>query len=263
MLRPHQVLPFLLHDDQIVREHARRYFHESYDVGPLTADHYWEVIDRFGQNNQTLGFASDLDDLPQTDASLGRLLQALSPNTPELFEFHYQHVARNVDMPILSRHRGELLPCKQLLPHVRKHLETRLRLLDEPSEQAWDQLMRHGQELRDQYAFSFDASPSDALIEAAARGGELICEQAMRTLDDESAADDWRDLSRRLAPSWKSWRSTRTCSAKKPIARCRESEPKRSSIASSSFIRISPGTCDSMRTRRFTTSSVPKAKQVC
>lgn len=194
MLLPHQVIPFLMHEDRIVREQARRYFSDSYDVGPLTADHYWQAIDRFGQTDESLSFASDLDDLPQTDASLRRLLEVLSPDTPELFEFHYQHVARNMDMPILLRHRDELLACKQLLPHVRKHIETRIRLLEEPAVKAWEQLMQHGRELKDQYADGFNASLGDALIEAAARGGEPVFEQAMRTLYDESAAEDWREI---------------------------------------------------------------------
>jgi hypothetical protein len=132
MLLPEQVVPFFQHDDSIVRDGVLRYFRDSFDFGPLTAEHYWSVIDRFGENDLTLGFASHLNDVPQTDASLHRLMQALSGNAPENFEFHYQIAARNMELPVLMRNRGELLALSQLLPHVRNHLELRLQLLDEP-----------------------------------------------------------------------------------------------------------------------------------
>jgi len=194
MLLPEQVVPFLQHDDPMVREHAHRYFRNSYDFGPLTAEHYWAVIDRWGENDETLSFAAALERLPQTDGSLRRLVQALASNASENFEFHYQRAARDMELAILGRNREELLACPRLLPHVREHLELRLRLIDQPAASAWDRLMTHGRELRGANALTFNASLSDALIEAAARGGTEICQQAMAMLGDESAAEDWREI---------------------------------------------------------------------
>jgi hypothetical protein len=194
MLLPEQVVPFLQHDDPIVRQHVRRYFHDSHDFGPLTADHYWDVIERLGENDWTLGLAADLNMLPQTDGSLHRLIKALASKPSEKFDFHYQHAARDMEMAVFQRNRHDLLACPQLLTHVRQHLELRLNLLDQPPADAWERLMAHGRELADQYSGSFNQSQSDALIEAAARGGTEICQMAMTILDDESAADDWREI---------------------------------------------------------------------
>jgi hypothetical protein len=192
MVFPEQVIPFLQHDDPIVRDHALGYFRGSYAFGPLTADHYWAVIDRSGENDGTLGFAADLNDVPQTDASLHRLVRALGGKSLENFEFHYQHAAGAMDLGVLARNRDELLSCPQLLPHVRERLELRLSLLDQDPAIAWDRLMQHGRELGNAYAFSFNPGPSDALIEAAARGGPPICEKAMFVLADR-AVRGWRE----------------------------------------------------------------------
>ncbi|HEX4794775.1 MAG TPA: SEC-C metal-binding domain-containing protein [Humisphaera sp.] len=191
---PEQVVPFLLHDDAIVRNHALNYFKGTHDFGPLTADHFWAVIDKFGQTDQTIGFAAHLRDVPQTEASLHRLLKALASKPSAIFDFHYQHAAYEMDLNLVAEHREELLSAPQLVPHVREHLELRLSLIDRPPEEAWDRLMEHGRELAEEYALSFNYSQSDALIEAAARGGATVCEQALTTLADESAAEDWRQI---------------------------------------------------------------------
>jgi hypothetical protein len=194
MLFPDQVVPFLQHDNPIVRQHALHYFNDSFDFGPVTADHLWAVIDRFGENEQTLSFATALKDLPQTDASVRRLLDALAGNAPENFEFHYQHAARDVDLPVLIRNRELLLGCPALLPHVRDHLELRLELVNQPAASAWDRLMENGRELKGFSAMSFNTSDTDALVEAAARGGADICARAMRMMNKPEANEDWREI---------------------------------------------------------------------
>ena len=82
MLLPEQVVPFLQHNDPIVREHVRRYFQDTHDFGPLTADHYWALIDRLGESENTIGFAADLKHVPQTDGSLRRVVRALATKNP-------------------------------------------------------------------------------------------------------------------------------------------------------------------------------------
>jgi uncharacterized protein YecA (UPF0149 family) len=194
MLFPEQVIPFLQHDDPIVRDHALRYFRDSYASGSLTADHYWAVIDRFGENDDTIGFAAQLDDVPQTDASVRRLTRALAGKSLENFEFQYQHAAGAMDLTVLARNRNELLSCPQLLPHVRERLELRLSLLEQNPATAWDRLMQHGRELGWASVGSFNTAQGDALCESAARGGPTICQRALLTLADVSAADDWRQI---------------------------------------------------------------------
>ncbi len=191
ILLPDQVVPFLQHDDPIVRDQALRYFRDTHDFGPLTADHYWAALDRFGENDQTLGFASGLRNLPQTDTSLRRLVDALAGKPSENFKYHFQQAARDMDLRVLARHRDELLGAPRLSQDVREHLELRLKLLDQSPAAAWERLMTHGREVADKYLGEFDPGLSDALIEASARGGKPICEQAMAMFADPSVDGGW------------------------------------------------------------------------
>jgi len=193
-LSPEQMVPFLRHEDPVVRHHVLNYFRDSFQFGSLTAEDYWEVIDRLGEVYETRGFAAELQRLPQTQASLQRLVKALHSNPSNNFERHYQEAAGSMDMGLLTAHHQELLDCPRLSAQTRKHLEFRLKLLDESPQSAWDQLMRHGREVGDAYAGDFDLDLSEALIEAAARGGEEICRQALTVLNDESATEDWREI---------------------------------------------------------------------
>ena len=77
MLYPAQVVPFLNHDDPLVRELALRYFDRCHDPGQLTADDFWAVIDARGESPETLSFATHLKDAPWTEPAFHRLLQAL------------------------------------------------------------------------------------------------------------------------------------------------------------------------------------------
>jgi hypothetical protein len=194
MLLPDQVIPFLLHDDPIVRRHARNYFDDTFEFGSLTADHFWAVLDRFGEIGETLGVAAGLGSLPQTEESVQRLIRALSIETSEKFRFHYQHAARDLSFEFLERHREALLGCPALEAHIRAHLELRLRLRDDPPDVVWERLMERGRKLGHAHAASFSSSEPEAEIEAAARGGAAVCERAMSAMKEESAIEDWRAI---------------------------------------------------------------------
>ncbi len=99
-----------------------------------------------------------------------------------------------MDLAVVERHRDAMLACPQILSHVNAHLEQRLKLLGEAPLAAWESLMQVGRELARAYKFTFNPNESDALIEAAARGGEPVCRKAMDMLTDPSARDDWREI---------------------------------------------------------------------
>src|SRR5687768_13375015 len=101
MLTPDQVLPFLTHDRSFVREHALRYFEESGDPGPLTADHLREAIDRLDPL-ESLSFIRHLGSVPQSESSYHRLLGALVAQPANLFEYDLQQAIGDIDFGLLS-----------------------------------------------------------------------------------------------------------------------------------------------------------------
>src|SRR6478735_6715081 len=112
MLSPQQDLPFLLHEDPYVREHAADYLADGYDstpqLVPVTADHFWESIDRYGVK-KSRGLLARLRGVPQTDASLSRALAMLAASPDEECDFHLQHGVAETGLELVRARREELL----------------------------------------------------------------------------------------------------------------------------------------------------------
>ena len=75
MLLPVDVRPFLLHDDDLVREQALRYFTDAHDPTPVTAEDLWACVDRFASSRRSCLTA--LRSVPTTARSIDRLLEEL------------------------------------------------------------------------------------------------------------------------------------------------------------------------------------------
>ncbi len=193
MLSPAQVVPFLTHDDRLVRRLARDYFDRCGDPGPATADDVWAALDRFPAGDEARSLARTLADLPQTDASVHRLVAALAGDAVHGADDLLQQAARGVDFPLLVRHREQLLGCDGLDPKVRDHLARRLGTADTPGGVAWDQLMALGLASVGQNSSEVDRDGADVLIEAAARRIEVTGPLAVALLGD-AAVQDWREI---------------------------------------------------------------------
>src|SRR5439155_20731177 len=111
MLTPDQIIPFVTREDPLVREHVVQYFDKPSAYGPLTAEHYWQAIDRFGME-ESRGFLTHLEDVPQTDASVARLLAMLRDKPSERARYDLQQTAGNIVFHRLRDHREELLDCE-------------------------------------------------------------------------------------------------------------------------------------------------------
>ncbi len=190
MLDPARVVPFLSHGDPLVRRLTRDYFHIGGDPGGVTADDVWAALDRLdGQDDRA---ADTLVEVPQTDASVGRLVDALAGRPSERLDAALQRAARGVEFPLLVRHRQALLACDGLDAKVRDHLARRLALADAAGDAAWDELMALGLASADQYVDALDRDAADALIEAAARHIDVAGPRALAVLD--GGTQDWREV---------------------------------------------------------------------
>jgi hypothetical protein len=194
MLTPQEVMPFLTHDRSFVREHALRYFRDSGDPGPLTADHLWDAIDRL-EPLESLSFTQHLREAPQTESSYQRLMKALVARPANLFEYHVQKAADDIDFDLLSAHRDELLNDDRLPPETREHHEQRLALAELPPQTLWDRLLRHGADLAVKYAGEFDIRVSERLVEAMARtSDDGLVGRAMTAMRDPAIIDTWTEV---------------------------------------------------------------------
>ena len=195
MLQPAQVIPFLLHDEKLVRDHALHYFQGCADPAPLTADHLWAVHDRFGTDDEErLGAIAYLDDAPQTERSLRRTLDVLASGRPANLVYSMQHAIRALGYELLVEHEAEVLSCPQLALPVQHHLRLRLSMAAEPTDVLWDRLMTCGKKLGTASKGTFDPSEIDALVKTLGRRPQEIGPVALGSLAELSKAGDWREL---------------------------------------------------------------------
>jgi len=191
MLTPDQVIPFLVHDDEEVRQHAVTYLAGANDPSPATADDFWRAIDQLGPRNA----ASHLDRLellPQSDASVGKTLEALktfgADDRPALLR-----ALRSIDLDLARNHIDAIRSAENVTPDVTAHLEERLKLADEAPEPLWDRLIEQARALENKQLSEADALAAERLIEALARKPEFAADRTAALLRDESARD-WREV---------------------------------------------------------------------
>ena len=192
MLLPHQVVPFLQHDDPDVRDHAVHYLADAHDPAPASADDLWRSIDRFGPE-ASVPLLARLGDLPHTTASLDWVLQALRSKPDEKTDYHLQRALEWVDLPLLLARRDEVLDAPEILPHVRDHLRARLDLAHVPIEELWERLLRASHEADGKHVGQFDSLAVDRLVEALARHEETAASKAMDRLRN-GPRDDWMKI---------------------------------------------------------------------
>ena len=193
MLLPDQVIPFLRHDDEEVRAHAADYLSRAHDPSPATADDLWAAINQLGFT-ASLSTLSRLCDLPQTNASLDRLLECLrSQGLDEDTEYHLQRALQRLDFPLLAARRDEVLSVDRVLPRVRDHLARRLELAPKPADELWELLSQHSRDVDAKAWGEFDLGVSQCMIEALARHGEPAGGRAPDRLR-EGPADDWMEI---------------------------------------------------------------------
>ncbi len=191
MLLPAQVAPFLGHDDVYVRRLAIGYFGFCGDPAPVTADDFWTAIDRVADDEQAAAIAGGLAGVPQTDASIQRLIAALAGEPSEAMDESLQEAARAVDFPLLVKHRESLVNCYGMRRDVAAHLQRRLELADVPADAVWEQSLAFAVASEDIELDELDYDEADALTEAAARHIDVLAPRIMALLADEDLVD-WR-----------------------------------------------------------------------
>ena len=191
MLTPEQVIPFLGHEDEEVRQHAVLYLAGAHDPSPATAEDYWRAIDKLGAENAG-AHIERLELLPQTDESVARTIAALGTfaenRRPALLR-----VLRSMDIDLARKHREAVRAAENVPADVGEHLDERLALAEEPAEPLWDRLMAKAAELEGKQLTEADALAAERLIEALARKAEGVTERAVEILRD-ATIHDWREV---------------------------------------------------------------------
>ncbi|HEY7088973.1 MAG TPA: SEC-C metal-binding domain-containing protein, partial [Tepidisphaeraceae bacterium] len=182
MLPPAKVIPLLQHSDKGVRELALRYLSKAHDPSPATADDVWAVIEKLGPAAGD-SFYRSLADMPQTESSLAKTIEALKPLRDYERRKDLESVLAGLSYGLLLRYRDLIDDAPGLSDPLRDHLQKRFELATTPPPELWDRLMTIGQ-----LAPEKNLQEADRLIEALARCPEFAG-WAINTLSDASITD--------------------------------------------------------------------------
>jgi hypothetical protein len=198
MLLPDQVIPFLSHPDDLLRDQAVHYFREAHDPAPLTADRLWQAIDALDAASSSSRHVALLPRVSASDASTARLLDAFDDDRLLDAEEDLWDALHDLDFDQLRRHadavfaRADAPDASGVDVHedVRTHLRARLALADAPLDDLWTELARLADETKGQYWDQIDHARFDRLIEALARHGDLAAQRAVAFLAGPANRDD-------------------------------------------------------------------------
>jgi len=182
MLLPDQVVPFLSHADELLRDRATLYFAQAHDPAPLTADRLWQAIDAMDESAGLARHVGLLHRLPASDASTARLLAAFDDDRVLDAEEDLWDALYDLDFDQLRRHKDAVLARADapdesgmdLRGELAEHLRARLALADAPIDDLWTELGRLAEETKEEYWDKLDHARFDRLVHAVAKREERV-----------------------------------------------------------------------------------------
>jgi hypothetical protein len=193
MLLPNQVIPFLSHADEFLRDQAIIYFQSAHDPAPLTADDVWNALDQLDPSAATDSLIRLLPLLPGSDAATHRLITAVDADKYLEAEEDIWSALEDLDIAQLQRHTDAILAIPDLPDDVRDNINERLELARLTPEQLWDRLLHYLDANKAKYWDELDRGPALRLVKAlAAHGAAAVAERATQLASAPS--DDCRDI---------------------------------------------------------------------
>jgi hypothetical protein len=195
MLLPAQVVPFLAHHDEVLREHAILYFRHPHDPAPLTADDVWAALDQLDGSVATGGLIRLLANLPPSDAATQRLIAAVGDDKYLDAEDDLWDALEDLGIEQLRRHADAILALADLPDDTRDAIRERLELAELPVDELWDRLAQYAHVNREKYWNEYtDLSVAHRLVDALARHGDAAAAHALRVVDSDVVPDDSLDI---------------------------------------------------------------------
>ncbi|HVT87225.1 MAG TPA: SEC-C metal-binding domain-containing protein [Tepidisphaeraceae bacterium] len=137
MLTIAQILPHLQHQYEPVRLLALRYLADAHDPSPASAEHVWQLINRFGPGPDFVHYKA-LSRLPHTQASL---TLTLNPPASSAVQPYLEQALSRCSHGLLVRFADLIEKTAWLSPELREHLHQRINLATIPAIDLWDRLM--------------------------------------------------------------------------------------------------------------------------
>jgi hypothetical protein len=192
----------ILHPDLEVRDKAIRYFSDSattdHTVMPLAI----QAIERYGRT-RTFSFTHHLNDLPQTEQTIGWVLAELQRDCeglPEQRHFYYLNLSRllcHADIRLVAQQAEDILHAPHFDPKERVAFRERLELFGWDAERCWQALLHYCEANKAKNTFEdFDLDHALRIVEALGRQpheyqSQIVALLAEKVLDYRYDARKW------------------------------------------------------------------------
>jgi len=184
VLKPHQVKPFLCHEDRFVREHAMRYFAKSFSRDSELMPLVLESIAKYGDEESFLmiGYAREL---AQSEISIHTILERL-PHTTDINSIsNYNAIIAKADVKLLKPLLPKIRKTKNILPETVEKAQRRLVLLPWNTERLWDELFAFSKNNAPKKLNEIDFDYGAYIVEALARKDDVPIAEIINCLKDE------------------------------------------------------------------------------
>lgn len=181
MLLPNEVKPFLLHEDEDVRDLAADYFHDSWSRDPDIAHLLLDAAERYGVARSVHAIGA-CQQVAIDEAALDRIVRLLSQFPATDASFLLAELIDVAPVEFVSRRESAIAAIKGHFVDVLPRLRRRQELAHQTPRKLWQDLLDFAAAAEsNQYANELDHAYLDDLIEALGRYSEpspaALCEQ--------------------------------------------------------------------------------------
>ena len=180
MLPPERLKPFLLHEDQFVRDAIARHFGESYSRDPDLLGLLLDACERYGDESN-LSSLSHCHNFVLTESSFDRLLRHLARTMDKRAAGHLNYVILEAPVEHTNALQQDICSNPNFDTDLEPRIERRCDLATWTSDRLWRELQDHAKRAEEEWdCKGFDTEYSRDLVDALASrdlpSSETICQ---------------------------------------------------------------------------------------
>lgn len=187
------VKPYLLHEEKVLREHAARYFADSFSPDKELTPLILQSCEMYGEreNVHLLVLASDFAQSEETMRAVLRRLPGVRDST---IAWHYNNIVASADVPLLFSLEREIFSTKNMLEESLARIRRRMEFSSLGTGKLWNDLLTYADVHRNHYVNQFDYQYGLDLVEALAKRGDFPGEDVIRCLQDAETFSDYAEI---------------------------------------------------------------------
>jgi len=186
MLAPSErVKEFLLHPEKVLREHAARYFKESFSTDPDLASLILQSCKIHGEANNRFLLACAVDFI-QSESTVQTVLAQLPQVTDSSVMLHYNKIIANADVDILTAMDTKIRKTTNVTPGCLNKIKRRLSFSSMSTAELVDHLLAFSFDNEDKNLYEVDYDYGKDIVKTLASRDDLPIDTILTILTNEN-----------------------------------------------------------------------------